>query len=475
MRIALRADAGPGIGVGHVRRCLSLAKALAGMGAEVVVAGRGACDFDSGIAVRELAADDAATFADAVGAADWVVVDHYGLDAGWHRAIAALTGAQVAVIDDLANRPVACDVLIDQNLRADARDDYAERLEQPARVLSGPRFALIDPAFAEAPPVSVTQDLASIGVFMGGVDAAGATFDVLDALDRCRWRGTVEVVSTSANQALGALADRVHARSGTILSVDLPDLSAFNGRHGLQIGAAGGASWERACSGVPTLAVAVAENQAVVIGPLAAAGAIAAHAAWPIDVALLARQIDALVDDHGRRGELAAAARGLVDGYGALRVAARLLPLTLRDALANDAERAFDWRNAASTRQFSGNPAPIDPAGHRDWWARALSDPARLLWIAMVGNRPAGVLRYDVAGTAAEVSIYLDPLLTGLGLGTELLRIGEKRLADHGVDTVTARIDPGNIASRRSFASAGFVATDGDRYVARLGDARAAR
>lgn len=47
-----------------------------------------------------------------------------------------------------------------------------------------------------------------------------------------------------------------------------PDLSAFFGRYDLQIGAGGGATWERCFVGAPTLAVAYADNHAPVLAPL---------------------------------------------------------------------------------------------------------------------------------------------------------------------------------------------------------------
>ncbi|MCX7596049.1 MAG: hypothetical protein N2235_20290, partial [Fischerella sp.] len=45
---------------------------------------------------------------------DWLIVDHYGIDKAWEQHLRPVV-KQIFVIDDLANRPHDCDVLLDQN------------------------------------------------------------------------------------------------------------------------------------------------------------------------------------------------------------------------------------------------------------------------------------------------------------------------------------------------------------------------
>ena len=44
---------------------------------------------------------------------DWVLVDHYSLDATWHEFV-KLHCNKIMVIDDLGDRRLDCDVLLDQ-------------------------------------------------------------------------------------------------------------------------------------------------------------------------------------------------------------------------------------------------------------------------------------------------------------------------------------------------------------------------
>jgi len=45
---------------------------------------------------------------------DWLVADHYALDHRWEAALAPYY-RKLLVIDDLADRPHRCDILLDQN------------------------------------------------------------------------------------------------------------------------------------------------------------------------------------------------------------------------------------------------------------------------------------------------------------------------------------------------------------------------
>ena len=58
-------------------------------------------------------------------------MDHYALDARWQRA-ACPAGTRRMVIDDLADRPHDCDLLLDQNL-GHAAGDYDGLVPDPAR------------------------------------------------------------------------------------------------------------------------------------------------------------------------------------------------------------------------------------------------------------------------------------------------------------------------------------------------------
>lgn len=352
MKIAFRVDASRQIGTGHLRRSLSLAKALRIAGAEVTLVTR-SLGISSGLAIEDagfpyfllpapaapfeadpkvphtawagvdVATDVAQTTSCVRGGADWVIVDHYAFGRSWHRYVRAELGCRVAVIDDMADRDFDCDLLIDHNYARDHRAKYAGRLPETTTILGGPAYALLDSAFANAPRYVFSPTVRSIGIFMGGIDAANVSCTVLEAIDAARFGGPVEVVSTSANPNLPTLRMAVERRPGTTLTLDAPHLAGFFARHDLQIGAGGGASWERCCIGVPTLLLVVAENQQAVVPDLAREEVVASVGS--LAAAAIGQALAALIDDADRRAKLAHRARALVDGKGAARAAGSLL------------------------------------------------------------------------------------------------------------------------------------------------------
>lgn len=398
---------------------------------------------------------------------DWVVLDSYAFDAEWHEAVRAVLDCRIAVIDDLADRALSADLVIDHNYDTDHRAKYAGRTAPGTVLLGGPRYALLGPAFATAPRHVPKREVSSIGVFVGGVDQDNVSTLALRAIAMAGFHGTVEIVSTSANPHLDALRAAVAARPQTSLSTDLPDLAAFFARHDIQIGAGGGATWERCCIGAPTLLLVVADNQLAVGPSLQAEGVIVTpEPLGTLAAPHIADTLGMLLADSALRATLSERAHKLVDGLGARRVALRMLAqsLTVRPATRDDARRMHDWRNDPETRAVSRTSHQIGWDDHIAWVDRTLAAPDKQLMAGMIGEVPVGFIRFDMleAGSA-EVSLYLDPALHGLGLGRAMLLAGERAAAD-GVDTLAEVLD-GNTGSARLFESAGYRRVDANHWI----------
>ena len=339
MKVAMRADASAAIGLGHVKRCLSLAQALRAQGAEVALGWRridvNCAPMIAAAGVEPLCIGegrvsdelmDARDFLAAMPQARRVVVDHYALGERWHRAVRAQTGAKLAAIDDIADRALDVDWLIDPNFSPDPAAKFAGLLDPEAALLAGPAHALLAPAYAQAPRCRVQDAVRSIGIFMGGTDAANCSLLALRALrERLGFRGEIEIATTSGNPKLAALREAASRYPATRLTLDQADLAAFFARHDLQVGAGGGATWERCCIGAPTLAVIAADNQRPVLLPLQRMGVLRVLADEPPTEAAIADAARELIENPALRRGLAERSRALVDGLGAQRVATALL------------------------------------------------------------------------------------------------------------------------------------------------------
>lgn len=499
--ILFRADASPASGTGHLRRCLALADALARLGAHCLFVTRD-WGLDSAATVKRSGHEPielpspSADFAPPPGAvphAAWagigeladaadtiaavagreiavVVVDNYAFGAEWHQTVRAALGATIVAIDDLADRPLAADLIVDHNCHSDHRTKHRAGLAAGASLLGGPRFALLDPVYADAPRYAFREKVDGIGIFLGGVDSAGLSLPVAQALRELGYTGGLAIASTSANPRLPALEEAA-ATLSLELVVDAPELAEFFAAHDLQIGAAGGATWERCCLGAPTLAVAVAANQFAVLEPLAALGAIAVVDGLPPDPRAIAVEALALAASPEQRRELARQACRLVDGRGAERVALTILAerMAARPATIDDAGWMHQWRNDERIRSVSRQPAAIAFADHLAWLERSLTRRDRRILVAEIGRRPVGVVRFDSDAGRSEVSIYLDPELSGLGLGRRTLAVAERYFlaeSNGGIELVAETL-AANETSRRLFRNAGYQSA-GNRFTKRL-------
>jgi len=368
LKVVFRADASIKIGTGHVMRCLTLADELRRQGHEcrficrahpghlgdlVTTKGHGLTlltapaakepdprDSSSDNYAQWLGApwqEDASQTLDAVKTLkpDWLVVDHYALDAEWERVLANAAG-NIMVIDDLANRPHECAVLVDQNFGREAAD-YDELLSAGCQRLIGPRYALLRPEFAQLREQSLKRrqhlELKRILVSLGGVDRTNVTGQVLEVLAKSSIPASTEmdIIMGSAAPHLNEvqqLAARLPFKA--TVSVDVKNMAERMMLADLAIGAAGSTSWERCCLGLPTLLMVLAENQVAVAKALAAAGAAITIG----DTARVGTTLPSVLEsfrDTGRLKQMIAATTAITDGNGVFSVVQAMSTAERRD------------------------------------------------------------------------------------------------------------------------------------------------
>lgn len=317
MSVLFRTDAALHIGTGHVMRCLTLANALRARGAECLFVcrefqghlrdeikkqGHGCLllpEQDAPVdtmpneqSVPPHAAwlgvgweEDAIQAISALGDCqfEWLIVDHYALDARWELVMQPYAN-KTLVIDDLADRQHACDVLLDQTLGRDP-DDYRAWVPANTKLLCGSQYALLRPEFLQWRDYSLARRqppvLRRVLVNMGGVDAGNMTGQVLSALMSYTQPSTLEVtiilgLAAPHHEAVMALAQ--NAPFAVNMLGHVGNMAELMANSDLAIGAAGTTSWERCCLGLPALMFVLALNQLQVARVLQVA-----NAAWCMD------------------------------------------------------------------------------------------------------------------------------------------------------------------------------------------------
>ncbi len=535
--VAICADASRQIGSGHLMRCLSLARALRQIGAEVrfyYAAWPGHADtwlnaqgFHGELldfAVDNFLADEDAKDSANVWSTlwqqqyghacvkawqpwlqslntqatssvhrtiDWCIYDNYGLAADFVKVIKP-SCRQLMAIDDLANREHPVDLLLDQNAVFGMQTRYQTMLPAACTQLLGPQYALLRPEFySSSMPITAQtssarsyQQVNRILVSIGGSDTVGLTERLCKLLFAQQVFADIslDVVVGSAYEKITELTELIAARANSRLFVQTNEMASLMRQADLAIGAGGSSQWERALTHLPSLVVAVADNQQPGCEYLQHLGAIQyLGRVEQVSDELLLNAITNIIENKDLRQALAERAYALmaiaqndasssatqVLYSGAEKVARKmsflstLATLALRQAETADAELLFTWANDPYVRAMAFSKAPIAWATHLAWFEQKRQDASTDIWICEQFGQAVGQCRLNaITPLIGEIHLNLNPACRGLGLAAAMIaKACQASIARHQWQEIHAVVKLSNHASLRAFIRAGFQPT----------------
>ncbi|MCX4190250.1 UDP-2,4-diacetamido-2,4,6-trideoxy-beta-L-altropyranose hydrolase [Methylophaga sp. OBS3] len=360
MKIVFRADASVDIGTGHVMRCLTLATELQKLGHDCSFI----CRKHDGHLADHIAAsgfklhlfpntsefkpsdDSRLVHAAWLGTTwredveqtilvlthdqiDWLIVDHYALDARWEQEIERHV-KRVMVIDDLADRQHVCSLLLDQNLGRKTCD-YENLVAPECKILIGPNYALLRSEFAQLRSESLQRRrepiIKRILISMGGVDSGNITSDVLKTLEQSDLSAEIQLDVVMGQAAphlreVKQLASQL--RFHTTVNVNVSDMAERMCVADLSIGAAGSTAWERCCLGLPSLIFLLADNQCLIANALNDyQAAVIVEKREKSNSDSMLSKIEILLQPE-KRIQMSQSAASVTDGKGAMRVVKKL-------------------------------------------------------------------------------------------------------------------------------------------------------
>ena len=486
MKAVFRADASSRIGSGHVVRCLTLADALQQRGVDCQFVARdlpgtlnslirergfqdnllppravqSGCDWQGDAEATVAALDGAGP--------EWLVVDHYALDARWESVLKQHC-QRILVIDDLADRQHDCDLLLDQNLVAGIDARYDGKVPDRCGTLLGPKYALLQPQYADLHNTTPRKagQVKRIFVYFGGADVGNVTGRTVSAFLSLRTDVVfLDVVVSPDGPHVDAIRRQVETEDDVQLHLGLPSLAPLMAKADIAIGAGGATSWERCCLGLPSLIVTLAENQVPIAKELDSRGL----AKWLGDQdvvgeselacalkEMLSGRVDQTCSEHCRQ---------LVDGKGAERVCGVMLlgadtPLVARLAKSNDELLLLEWANDPLVRRNAFVAGAIDPDTHRAWFQGRLDNPnqCRLYVVEADKDLPVGQVRFERHGDSWELHYGLDVKFRGRGVGRRLLESALKAFRSERAcrqENIFGRVKPENKPSSHIFRKLGF-------------------
>jgi len=294
MNILFRADASKKIGTGHIMRCLTLANELKKQGENTIFCSRHltagleniivslghqliklidedrvennnvADQYSSWLETSQYFDADEVVAKVQLEVIDWLVVDHYALDVQWHHKIREnCNNIKILVINDLFDKYHSCDLFLNQNIVGDEGRAYRTLLDANVSKLVGPKYSLLRDEFNQYRKKSSVRKngVKNILVFLGGIDIDNVTGKVLSALAQ------IENATFSVRVVIGVSHPSIDeikimcASCGYNLSIQVDNMAELMAWADLSIAASGSASWERSCLGLPSIIIALADNQ----------------------------------------------------------------------------------------------------------------------------------------------------------------------------------------------------------------------
>lgn len=343
--IYFRADSSIDIGTGHIMRCLTLADVLRKKGSKIhficreykgninhIIKKRGY--IVHGLPPRIMNKTDMLLTEEILKKKnrrpDWLVSDHYGIDASWETHIKGCV-QRLMVIDDFTDRRHNCDLLLNQNLYKDMEKRYKGMVPEGCRMLLGTQYTLLREQFLALRKrrKGFNKDIKRIMIFIGGTDSENVTMKALEAVKLLNRSDTeIDVIVGATNPRGNNIKRMCDTIPNTHYYCQIDNMEELLFKTDIAIGSGGSASWERCFVGVPSIIMNFADNQKEISENLHRKG-IAVNLGWhntlkPKDIA------DAVLDLIGnpiKRMRMILKGKKIVDGKGAQRVADKIINL----------------------------------------------------------------------------------------------------------------------------------------------------
>ncbi|KQL48733.1 hypothetical protein AN963_02735 [Brevibacillus choshinensis] len=344
MKIAFRVDAGYELGAGHVIRCVTIADELKSRGHSIIFISRENpghyCEYiqkngyfvhrllsvtsSEAHSLEEINAMDAQSTINIIKGEniDWIVVDHYQLDASWGQEMRPFV-KRILIIDELANRSLEGDILVNQDLLENPHDLYAHLVGKDTRLLLGAKYATLRPQFAHARKMIRRRngEVKSLLIGFGGSDSTNCTLKSLDALLMFPKKIPTYVIVGQTNLHKDSLEKLCLVEPSFSYHYQVENVACLMAQSDLAIGAGGTMIWERCCLGLPSLVITIADNQRVLNQQLDNMGAVI-HLGD--DGSITTREIylaiQSVLEDSNRLREMSRIGMEMIDGQGIVRI-----------------------------------------------------------------------------------------------------------------------------------------------------------
>ncbi|MEH6504178.1 MAG: UDP-2,4-diacetamido-2,4,6-trideoxy-beta-L-altropyranose hydrolase [Cycloclasticus sp.] len=395
--ILFRADSSSNMGTGHIMRDLVLAEQFEGD--NVFFASQGLPGNinhkigEKNYTLEILKSNDIEELIDLIKklAINIIVVDHYGIDYGFEKALKEATGVTIFVLDDTYEKH-HCDILLNHNIYADSLR-YKNLVPENCELRCGKNFTLLREEFRleKTKKRTPNKGTKNILIAMGGADHSNLNIEILKVLESFS-NIHVNVVTTTANQYLKELQEYVKAKADIItLHVNTNQVASLVNKADIAIVTPSVTANEVFYMNTPFIAIKTAGNQDEMYKYLAKNNFLVIDNFDEID---LTRKIKVLFDSE------------------------KIELVNFFELSIEEKKMVLDWRNEPSIRQWMFDQEEISLTSHLNYIESLQLKKDRSYFLVKKNAHAIGVIDFtniDYRHKTTEFGIYSNPVLKGVG------------------------------------------------------------
>jgi pseudaminic acid biosynthesis-associated protein PseG len=330
MNIAIRADGGQNIGMGHIMRSLVLAKELAKTNEVFYVCRISKSSLDkykAGLDMIKSKGFKVVTIEEnnfieelCEIKADCLITDSYDVNEEYFnitKKFFKVTG----YIDDMNLYYFNVDFIINQNIGA---EEYLYNVNKDTKLLLGTNYTMMREEFRDIQEKVINKESLDIMITVGGSDDKGITNIICDYVKDLKFKFHIIIGPGFKEENINKLIDIENLKSNIKLYFNANMIEIMK-KCDIAISSCGSTLYELAACGVPTLGMVIADNQKQIADELQRVGFIENLGFHnEIDREVLVETICELCKNTKKRIEMSKKGILLVDGKGVERIAKNL-------------------------------------------------------------------------------------------------------------------------------------------------------
>ncbi|MBL4603154.1 MAG: UDP-2,4-diacetamido-2,4,6-trideoxy-beta-L-altropyranose hydrolase [Emcibacteraceae bacterium] len=427
-KFVIRTAVGENIGIGHLMRCLHLAREIEAQGGQTLFAldhvtdellsfleGQDFICLYSAVQSQINSQEDARLLLEHTKGADWIILDDYRINQDWEGIITAEQRAtKLCVIDDL-ERSHTCDVVIDVGSRGEqSLKDWNSRVPEHCQKLLGPHYVILSKHYQSPWQKQKKNETYSILLSLGGGGdlqiCVGITDALLDAFDTSI---NINILIGPLSQGQDELKAKYRDTDNVNCLTGIQEAYSILQKTDLYIGAAGTMLLQVRCLNMPALTFSIANNQNNDIFNLEKIGHyFHLNSYTNDDFPAFAKFAQIVYDHYDRVLQMGLEPQKPIDGLGSKRITATFFEnesiepasaklhnnddtlerlatgYAIRPVSDHDINLYRCSRNLEKNHQFMSVAEKIAAIGHYSWWFNSMRES----FIVEKNNKPSLII-----------------------------------------------------------------------------------